>query len=216
MRVQAIKRRLDEGEALGSRAAAGRGTTNGSGSDTQTRDGRDSGSCAAAELASGAGGGRGRGRGRHGRVSAAASGADRRVGQTDGLSLKDGRLRENKFIIAPSHPEDSQRGGSGGGDTHGSGRRGSGRSEGSGASSGGDCENRSEGSGGNIGGTSSSDSGLPGRLGTVASIRSPFFCNVFAQLALCNQAQPKPSDPRQILQVRALRSAHRPSASTHS
>ena len=68
-----------------------------------------------------------------------------------------GRLRENNLTIAPSHPEDSQRGGSGGGDTHGSGS-GSGRSEGSGASRGGDCESRSEGSGGNIGGTSSSDS----------------------------------------------------------
>ena len=66
-------------------------------------------------------------------------------------------MRENNLTIAPSHPEDSQRGGSGGGDTHGSGS-GSGRSEGSGASSGGDCESRSEGSGGNIGGTSSSDS----------------------------------------------------------
>ena len=41
VRAQAIKRRLDEGEALGSRAAAGRGTAAGSGSDTQTRDGRD-------------------------------------------------------------------------------------------------------------------------------------------------------------------------------
>ena len=69
-------------------------------------------------------------------------------------------MRENNLTIAPSHPEDSQRGGSGGGDTHGSGSgsSGSGRSEGSGASSGGDCESRSEGSGGNIGGTSSSDS----------------------------------------------------------
>ena len=99
--MQAIKRRLDEGEALGSRAAAGRGKAEGEG--------------------------------------------------------RDGRLRENNLTIAPSHPEDSQRGGSGGGDTHGSGS-GSGRSEGSGASSGGDCESRSEGSGGNIGGTSSSDS----------------------------------------------------------
>ena len=66
-------------------------------------------------------------------------------------------MRENNFTIAPSHPEDSKRGGSGGGDTHGSGS-GSGRAEGSGASSGDDCESRSEGSGGNIGGTSSSDS----------------------------------------------------------
>ena len=120
VRVQAIKRRLDEGEALGSRAAAGRGRAEGGGSDTQTRDGRDSGSCAAAELASGAGGGRGRGR--HGRASAAAGGVDRRVGQTDDLSLKDGRLRENKLIIAPPHPEDPQRGG-GSGDTHGSRQR---------------------------------------------------------------------------------------------
>ena len=154
VRAQAIKRRLDEGEALGSRAAAGRGRAEGGGSDTQTRDGRDSGSCAAAELASGAGGGRGRGR--HGRASAAAGGVDRRVGQTDDLSLKDGRLRENKLIIAPSHPEDSQRGG-GSGDTHGSGS-GNGRSEGSNMSSGGDCEGHSGGSGGSIGGNSSSDS----------------------------------------------------------
>ena len=40
-------------------------------------------------------------------------------------------MRENKIIIAPSHPEDSQRGSSGGGDTHGGGGSGSGRSEGS-------------------------------------------------------------------------------------
>ena len=78
------------------------------------------------------------------------------MGQTDDLSLKDGRLRENKLTIAPSHPEDSQRSG-GRGDTHGSGS-GNGRSEGSNMSSGGDCEGHSGGSGGSIGGNSSSDS----------------------------------------------------------
>ena len=70
--------------------------------------------------------------------------------------MKDGRLRENKLIIAPSHPEDSQRGG-GSGDTHGSGS-GNGRSEGSKVSSGDDCQGHSGGGGGSVGGNSSSDS----------------------------------------------------------
>ena len=78
------------------------------------------------------------------------------MGQTDDLSLKDGRLRENKLTIAPSHPEDSQRSG-GSGDTHGGGS-GNGRSEGSSMSSGGDCEGHSGGSGGSVGGNGSSDS----------------------------------------------------------
>ena len=44
VRAQAIKRRLDEGEALGSRAAAGRGTAAGEGSQDNVEDGRVAGS----------------------------------------------------------------------------------------------------------------------------------------------------------------------------
>ena len=156
VRVQAIKRRLDEGEALGSRAAAGRGKAEGEGIRDNVHDGRMAGSFTVAGLeavAAAGTGGADEQRGRGERVGVGGRGTE----PSDDSSSRDGRLRENNLTIAPSHPEDSQRGGSGGGDTHGSGS-GSGRSEGSGASSGGDCVSRSEGSGGNIGGTSSSDS----------------------------------------------------------
>ena len=156
VRAQAIKRRLDEGEALGSRAAAGRGKAEGEGIRDNVHDGRMAGSFTVAGLeavAAAGTGGADEQRGRGERVGVGGRGTE----PSDDSSSRDGRLRENNLTIAPSHPEDSQRGGSGGGDTHGSGS-GSGRSEGSGASSGGDCESRSEGSGGNIGGTSSSDS----------------------------------------------------------
>eukprot|EP00935_MAST-01C_sp_MAST-1C-sp1_P000586 g586.t1 len=157
VRVQAIKRRLDEGcEALGSRAAAGRGKAEGEGIRDNVHDGRMAGSFTVAGLeavAAAGTGGADEQRGRGERVGVGGRGTE----PSDDSSSRGGRLRENNLTIAPSHPEDSQRGGSGGSDTHGSGS-GSGRSEGSGASSGGDRESRSEGSGGNIGGTSSSDS----------------------------------------------------------
>ena len=50
VRAQAIKRRLDEGEALGSRAAAGRGTAEGEGIRDNVHDGRMAGSFTVAGL----------------------------------------------------------------------------------------------------------------------------------------------------------------------
>ena len=50
VRAQAIKRRLDEGEALGSRAAAGRGTAEGEGIRDNVHDGWMAGSFAMAGL----------------------------------------------------------------------------------------------------------------------------------------------------------------------
>eukprot|EP00935_MAST-01C_sp_MAST-1C-sp1_P002616 g2616.t1 len=143
-------------EALGSRAAAGRGTAEGEGIRDNVHDGRMAGSFTMAGLEAVAAAGTGGADGKRGQGEPTGAGG-RGTQPSDDSSSRDGRLRENNLTIAPSHPEDSKRGGSGGGDTHGSGS-GSGRAEGSGASSDDDCESRSEGSGGNIGGTSSSDS----------------------------------------------------------
>ena len=120
VRVQAIKRRLDEGEALGSRAAAGRGKAEGEGIRDNVHDGRMAGSFTVAGLeavAAAGTGGADEQRGRGERVGVGGRGTE----PSDDSSSRDGRLRENNLTIAPSHPEDSQRGGSGGGDTHGSG-----------------------------------------------------------------------------------------------
>ena len=119
VRAQAIKRRLDEGEALGSRAAAGRGKAEGEGIRDNVHDGRMAGSFTVAGLeavAAAGTGGADEQRGRGERVGVGGRGTE----PSDDSSSRDGRLRENNLTIAPSHPEDSQRGGSGGGDTHGS------------------------------------------------------------------------------------------------
>ena len=101
VRVQAIKRRLDEGEALGSRAAAGRGTAAGEGSQANVEDGRVAGSFILAGLVrTGAGGG----------STGGAQGSRERAGTgghgeqlSNDLSLKGGRLRANNYNFAPSH-----------------------------------------------------------------------------------------------------------------
>ena len=101
VRAQAIKRRLDEGEALGSRAAAGRGTAAGEGSQANVEAGRVAGSFILAGLVrTGAGGG----------STGGAQGSGERAGTgghgeqlSNDLSLKGGRLRVNNYNFAPSH-----------------------------------------------------------------------------------------------------------------
>ena len=160
VRAQAIKRRLDEGEALGSRAAAGRGMAAGEGSQDNVEDGRVAGSFILAGLVgTGAGGGSAGGA----QGSGVRAGTGRQGEQlSNDLSLKGGRLRANNYNFAPSHStklhSDKGTGDSGG--THSSGD-----SQSGGDDVGGSDSSRGEGrssSGGNCGTGSSGSSRTAG------------------------------------------------------
>ena len=104
VRAQAIKRRLDEGEALGSRAAAGRGTAAGVGSGEAMLWGRSAGCSTTGTGVAVESGGRGTQSGRQEEEGAGAHSGS----LTNDLSPGGGRLRIEHNNLAPSHSQQQQ------------------------------------------------------------------------------------------------------------
>ena len=133
-RVAVARRRLDEGEALGGRAAAGRGRARGDGSDAAALWGSTAASEAFGLARSGGGDQGGDGSGRETGGGSAGGGAERAqatrasagnvVGSND-LSPAGGRLRTTILQFAPSHLTTQRSSGSSGGGGGGSSSSGS-------------------------------------------------------------------------------------------